>query len=438
MNIRNYFKTTIILVVLTLACIELTRAQTANFPAPREEKLLNGLKLLIWNEPASPKVTVKLRVHNGAAFDPKDKMGVMALLSDILFPSPEAKAFFTEDLEGSLDVASNYDYIQITATGKPEEIQAILETLATAVTNPQITNENFDAVRNARLEKVKELEKNPVYVADQAVAKKLFGDFPYGRSAEGTAASLAKIDKADLMFARDRFFTADNATLAVTGKVQPDFVYRATRRLFGAWKKSESKIPATFRLPEPPDTKELSIEMADIEKYPSRSAMNVAARNDKDFYPTQILTKIWETQFCYTDESKFGKAKYEPYLLRGVFVVSRNASFSNEATPPPAGTRNPCLFLARKNGTNVYPPITQSDFDQAKNRLISAFLQKTKSASDLAELWLDVDTFKLVSVKDEMSKLINVNLADVQRVAGNLQKQPIVSVSVKKAGAAKP
>src|SRR5688500_7302064 len=101
MSIRNHFKTTIILVVLTIACFNLTHAQTANFAAPRQEKLLNGLKLLIWNEPAAEKVTVKLRVHSGAAFDPKDKMGVMALLSDILFPSEEAKAFFKEDLEGS-------------------------------------------------------------------------------------------------------------------------------------------------------------------------------------------------------------------------------------------------------------------------------------------------------------------------------------------------
>src|SRR5687768_14080948 len=135
MNIRDYIKTTVILVVLTVSCLNSAPAQAINFPAPREEKLLNGLKLLVWNEPKSDKVAVKLRIHNGAAFDPKDKMGVMALLADILFPNEQAKAYFAEELEGSLDVASNYDYIQISATGKADEIQAILETLATAVTN---------------------------------------------------------------------------------------------------------------------------------------------------------------------------------------------------------------------------------------------------------------------------------------------------------------
>src|SRR5262245_10625752 len=93
-------------------------APAQNYPAPYEEKLLNGLKVLVWSDPAADQVTLKLRIHAGSAFDPKDNTGVMALLSDIIFPDQQAYEFFKEDLEGSLAVSSNYDYIQITATGK--------------------------------------------------------------------------------------------------------------------------------------------------------------------------------------------------------------------------------------------------------------------------------------------------------------------------------
>jgi hypothetical protein len=32
-------------------------AQTAKTAVPRQEKLLNGMNLLVWNEPNAPKVT---------------------------------------------------------------------------------------------------------------------------------------------------------------------------------------------------------------------------------------------------------------------------------------------------------------------------------------------------------------------------------------------
>lgn len=413
----NFFRRTAILFFFTIIYAGFSAAQT--FPVPRQEKLLNGLKILIWRDSQAPKVTVKLRIHNGAAFDPQGKTGTMALLADILFPNiEETKTFFAEDLEGSLNVTSNYDYIQITATGKPDEIETILDSIATAVTNPPITPENFTAVRAARLEKVKELEKNPAYIADRAVAQQLFGDFPYGRSADGTTESLTKIDRFDLVGADDRFFTADNATLAVTGDVNADEVYRLARRLFGAWKKSEGKIPATFRLPDAPDLKQMRIEMPNLDKSYTRTAVIAAARNNKDYYPTLLMTNLLQPKLCY-------KPGYNAYLLRGIFTVASDKTIlNNNELPVNECSRSFMIFV--KDGKPVLPSITQNDLDNARsNRL--AEINK-----DLTDLWLDVDTFKLVSVKDELQKINAVTLADIQRVAESSFSSPTVSVIVTK------
>ncbi len=433
MNTRNYLKTFTLSTLILFAAVSFSYPQTAKISGPRQEKLLNNLKLLIWTEPVAEKVTVKLRIHSGAAFDLQNKEGTMALLADILFPNETSKEFFREDLGGSLHVVSNYDYIQINATGNPDQVLVILETLAGAVTKPVIDKETTAKARAARIEKVKELEKNPSHVADQAIAKRLFGTFPYGRSADGTAESLAKIDFADLLLAKQRFLTADNATLVVSGNVKSDFVFKAVRQLFGGWEKSDRKIPATFAQPDVPDTKEFSIETPNAENGLWRSAIMVAARNDKDFYATKVLTEIWQNQFCFNDESKYGKSSFEPHLLRGIYVVSKNVLLNE----PPSPGRNPCSLMLMKDGKAVYPPITQSNFEQAKSKIIADLNQKTLSAIDSADLWLDVDTYRLVSVKDEMQKANNITLADVQRVAENLQKQPLVIVSVKKSSEAK-
>ena len=88
--------------------------------SPREEKLLNGLKLLMFDAPSDNKVTLKVRIHAGSAFDPQGKEGVMKLLATNFFPNPEIKEFFTDQLGGSIEVESNYDYIQITARSDEE------------------------------------------------------------------------------------------------------------------------------------------------------------------------------------------------------------------------------------------------------------------------------------------------------------------------------
>ncbi len=437
MNTRNYFINITIIILFLFFIANFSFAQTTKLINPQQEKLLSGLKVLIWNVPTAQKATVKLRLHSGSAFDPKDKEGTMALLGDILFPNQAAKEFFQEDLGGSLEITSNYDYIQITASSDSDQFIKMLDTIATAITKLNIDKEITAKVRTVRLEKVKEFEQNPEYVADRAVAQRLYGDFPYGKANMGTINSLSKIDFADLIFARQKFLTADNATLAIISNSKPDLVYRAVRRFFGAWQKSDKKIPANFRQPDEPDTKDYALEIPNAENNLQRLALVVPARGDKDFYATDILTEIWRNQFCLNDESKFGKSSFEPNLLRGTYIIRVNA-LSDKL---PLTTGNSCSLIIQiadgKNNKTVYPPISQADFEKAKTKVIENLNQRTSSISDLADLWLDVDTYKLISVKDEIQKANNVTFTDVQRVAENVQKQPFVRVIVKKSGEAK-
>ncbi|MGI8639119.1 MAG: M16 family metallopeptidase [Pyrinomonadaceae bacterium] len=411
MNIKNF---TILTLFLFLS-VGFSLAQTDKLSAPRQEKLLNGLKLLTWNEPNAEKVTVKLRIHSGSAFDPQAKEGTMALLSDILFPDDAAKEFFREDLGGSIDIESNYDYVQITATANSDQFLTMLETIANAVTKPQIDKEITAKVISARLAKVKELEKNPAYIADLAVAKRLYGDFPYGRAQTGTSESLTKIDFADLLFARQRFLTPDNATLAVVGKVKSDLVNRAVRRYFGAWEKSDKKVPATFAQPETPNTEVFKISLNNLEKEFFRNASEGFSRNDKDYYSNVIITKVWQSRL-----SKFPNLffKYEPHLLRGIIVWGFSSTDDSDAN-----NENKTEVKKQENKK----VIKSEEFEKAKAELLNEL-----NLSNVANWWLDVDTYKLVSVKDELQKVNSITSVDVQRVFDKLQKEPSVTVFIEK------
>lgn len=429
MNYRNYFKRITFFAILTIFSTLFCYGQTVKTAAPYENKLLNGLRLLIWNEPSADKVTIKLRIHSGASFDPKDKMGLMAMLGEILFPTEQSRAFFTEDLEGNLDITTTYDYIQITASGKQSEVLSMIETIANTVVNPQITPENFNLVRTARLKKISELEKNPSYLADKAVAKRLLGEFPYGRTSEGTSESLAKIDRADLILAKEKFLRADNATITFTGNVKNDFIYRATRQLFGNWTKSDKKIPATFAMPNEPDLTPQKIEFTPTETNlmgtsEIRFATRGIARNDKDYWAMRFLADILQNRLRSKVDSSLQNnvsVVHERNLLPSYiyFKVSLRPAQLAEAGNAGLGSFsiNPSDLLKES--------VSTAEFNQTRIKILGEIDQKS-----IVDKVLDVETFKLISVSEEIQRLNSVSQADVQRVLDKLKTQSFVTVSL--------
>ena len=425
MKFRNYFKNFTFSLLILLGTATFVSAQTQAFPAPREGKLLNGTKLLVWSDKNTDKVFVKIRIHSGSAFDPLGKEGVMQMLSDILFPVETTKEFFTEDLNGSFDIVTNYDYIQINASGDADKFLTILETLSPAIINPQINKESTERVRQPLLAKVQELEKNPSYIADRAVARRLLGNFPYGRPQWGSSESLAKIDFADLMFARERFFTADNATITVSGNVAPEFALRAAKRLFGGWLKSDKKVPSTFAQPDAPQAKIQILDSTSEKTSEIRFAMRGPARNDKDFYASRVLENVL-LQRLRSRESGNSFVRMNSNVLPGLIMLG--VSGWNLGNVRKVGNQ---IALPVDITTNTYQnnflkeAVKAEEFEKAKNALAEQIKQP-----DTAQYWLDAETYKLVSVKDDWQKSQSVTIADVQRVLERLQKEAVASVLV--------
>ena len=107
MKFTRLFQKLCVAVFLFAAMSSAAFAQKPGSTSPRQEKLLNGLKVLIWNDPSAPKVSVRIRFHAGAAFDPQGKEGAMNMLADSLFPTEEVREFYRDDLAGSLEVLTS-------------------------------------------------------------------------------------------------------------------------------------------------------------------------------------------------------------------------------------------------------------------------------------------------------------------------------------------
>lgn len=382
---------------------------------PQHERLLNGLPVLIWSRTGDQDVLLKLRVHSGGAFDLAGKGGSMALLGDILFPDPTTREYFTEEMQGRLNVTTDYDSLTITMKGRARAFERIVEILRTALVTTQLTPENVIKVRDGRIKIIKETSISSAMLADRAIATRLFGDFPYGRPYGGSVESLERVERADLMLARERFLNPNNATLVIIGGVQPGRAMRALRQLLGVWRKSEQLVPATFRQPSPPDPRTLVVNAPADQSVEIRLAVRGLSRRDPDAAAATLLAALarqrWERLIPELARSPVF-VRNDALALPGMFVMG--ASVDNVLAGKALATAREVLQGLASS------PVTAAEVEQAKNQELDLVNKELATPEGVANAWLDVDTFGLPSVAEQLRALAAVSPSDIQRVATRL------------------
>ena len=415
------------LLLLAFACqfaSPLVLAQNA--PEPSREELLNGLRVLLWNRPGDANVMLKLRIHSGATFDMSGKAGTMALLGDALFPDPAAREYFADELGGRLEVATDYDGIEVTLEGRASEFERIVDLLRTALINTQLSDEVINRLREARAKVVREMSIAPANIADRAIVARLLGDYPYGRPAAGSTETLARVVRPDLMFARERFLNPNNSTLVIIGGVEERRAMRALRQLLGMWRKSDSMVPATFRQPVAPDARTLVYDLHGAETAEVRLATRGLARADKDYAAATLLTLLardrWQTAFPELGKSAFF-VRHEAHSLPGVFVMGASVRANDTAR---------ALETARAVLKDLYTvPPTADELAHARAEAIAILNKQNERPESLADAWLDSETFKIGSLSDQARAIGSLTPADLQRVANRLfHDASIASVAV--------
>jgi zinc protease len=382
---------------------------------PERARLLNGLRVLIWSRPGNQDVLLKLRVHSGAAFDLAGKAGSMALLGDILFPDPSTREYFTDEMQGRLNVTTNYDSLTITMQGRAREFERAVEILRTALVSTQLTPENVARVREGRIKVVKDTAISPAMLADRAIAARLFDDFPYGRPPGGTVESLERVERSDLMLARERFLSPNNSTLTIIGGVQPNRAMRALRQLLGVWRKSEQLVPSTFRQPAAPDPRTLIVNAPADQSVEVRLAARGLSRQDPDAPAATLLAMLalqrWTKLLPELARSPV-YVRHDAFTLPGMFVMG--ASVENVLAGKAISSAKDVLQSVSSS------PVTVAELEQAKNEAVTLANHELAKPDGMADAWLDGDTYGLPSVAERMRALSGVTPADVQRVATRL------------------
>jgi zinc protease len=408
--------------IFTLICFLtglLPQAAFAQTTEPQRDQLLNGLRILLLTRPGDSNVLLKLRINSGAAFDPAGKTGTMALLGDILFPDAATHDYFKDEMGGRLEVKTNYDAINVTLQGRAADYDRIVDVMRAALVTTLITPENVTKVREARIKALSEVKPSTSEIANRAVSERLFGTFPYANAPSGTVETVSRIDRADLLLAREKFLSPNNATLVIIGGVDQRRAMRALRQLLGGWRKSDQLVPATFRQPPQPDPRTLIANALGTQVAEVRLVTRGLARSDRDYFAATLLAASardrWQKQLPDVKSNLI--VRHEAHLLPGMFLMS--ASVDNAAAAQ-------TLESARKVLRSlVDSPVSASELERARDNASSPGALAHNDA--LADALLDIEAYALPTISEQTRAWSSLTPADLQRVATRLFSEAAIA-----------
>jgi zinc protease len=212
-----------------------------NIDAPSEQKLPNGLRVVLAERRGVQVVTAQLVVLAGSEVDPAQRAGLASITAGLLTKgtrkhSAQALARAAESLGGALESGAGWNQSSVSITVTVPKLDEALELVSEAVRQPAFAQAELDRLRVQTLDDLKIAYSQPGTLASQAAQRMLFGDGAYGHPAGGTPQSLPRITRADLVAMHAAKYRPDNAVLVLAGDLDAATALRLASRHFGNWK----------------------------------------------------------------------------------------------------------------------------------------------------------------------------------------------------------
>jgi zinc protease len=239
------------------AKISLPAASTIVLGAVTNYILPNGLQVLVAPSNASDLVTMDIWLGAGTRRETAENNGVAHFMEHLIFKgTPTQKPgdidAAIENLGGTLNASTSYDWAHFYGTVGAEDAPAALAVLADAVQNAEMRQADIDAEKPVILsEMAREANSAPGRVS-RTFNSLCFPTHPYGRPLLGTARNVSDMPRATILDFYHTFYAPSNATLVLAGKLTPDEGLTLATKLFGAW--PARIVPSDKTLPERPQT----------------------------------------------------------------------------------------------------------------------------------------------------------------------------------------
>lgn len=206
--------------------------------AGEAETLDNGLRVVLLPQNGAESVVVALCYLAGSRDEKPDECGLAHFLEHMMFKGsaayePGAIDRLTQGLGGTNNAFTSHDATLYHFQFERGSWQEALRIESDRMRGLSLLPAEVELEREVILEEIRMVEDDPWDALEQAVAGRVFGDHPYGRSVLGTRESLRALDAGALRSFHCRHYRPGRAVLVCAGGLPSDAMERVEAALGG-------------------------------------------------------------------------------------------------------------------------------------------------------------------------------------------------------------
>jgi zinc protease len=226
---------------------------TVRVPLHERLSLGNGVTLVLVPRRDVPLVAFNAVLRGGALGDPSLRPGVASLVAGLLEKGAgerNAYAFadLVEGVGGNFGAAAGPEAITVHGQFLARDQQLMLELLAEALLRPLLAGEELEELAARHIELIKAAkDSDPAELIGTYGRAFLFGNHPYGRPVFGSEASLAAIEREDVLRYYEGQFGGERLILVLAGDIDAGLLARMAADSFARWPRTPVSPPVLAR-----------------------------------------------------------------------------------------------------------------------------------------------------------------------------------------------
>lgn len=416
-----------------------------HFPRIVKRLLPNGLELRAVTHRSVPVAAIVLLVPGGSSVDPPGAHGLVSITAGLLDEGSRGQSALdiadrVARIGGDLDLDVGMDAVIVGLTTIDRFLEPGLALVHEIVTEPNLANDDFNRIRNLRLERLRQMKDHAGAMADRAFARVLYGAHPYGHLSLGSEAALNALTIENTRTLHAAMFTPAGATLIVVGDRPEEELLDAAAAVFEAWRPAASPIAidrdaALAPPPAMPEVRLAVVSRPAAAQSELRIGHACAPRSTPDYPVLLILNSILGGDFVSRLNLNLREQKGFTYGVRTGFSLRRGIGPFVMQTSVGTDVTGAALEEAWREIRDIATtrPATDQEVAQAFASLSKGYPRGFETAGQVAR---SVAQLALHGLPDSyfeqfVPKLSQVTAADVTRAAQtHLEPEKMTTVIV--------
>ena len=383
----------------------------------------NGARVYFVETRNLPMLDVSIGFPAGSAYDTREKSGVAALTQNLLklgaggLSEDEIARRMADtgaQFGGSFD--SDRAGVALRTLTSADEMKRAVEVFSRILQSPEFPAAVLEREKARIIGAIKEADTKPETLASRNFNELVFGQHPYGLRGAGEVATVATITRDDLVAFFRRYYTADQAVVAIIGDLDRGEAEALADTL-------TRELPRSNAVPQIPAVPSLARAATRVIPHPASQShlligMPGIKRDDPDYFPLFVGNYIlggggFSSRITEEVRSKRGLAYsaysyFSPMQERGPFVIGL------QTRKDQAGEALAVVRATLKDFLASGP--TADELQRAKQNLVGGFPLRIDSNRKLLDYLAVIGFYRLplTYLEDFVPNVEKVTLTDIR------------------------